>query len=80
MVFTTCTSVSTSTGVGTDCAINIAYNKQYTLCAAGDSGLKKGVRTCRPPEDLCTADPAFSFDMNSATSDVCRRIALALTS
>ncbi|KAJ6515434.1 hypothetical protein C8R45DRAFT_956505 [Mycena sanguinolenta] len=71
MVFTTCSGVSTSTGVGTDCAINIAYNKQLPLCTTpADSGLKKGVRTCRPPEDLCTADPAFTFDLtNSATND-----------
>ncbi|KAJ7168406.1 hypothetical protein C8R43DRAFT_984269 [Mycena crocata] len=64
MVFSTCSSVSTSTGVGTDCAINIAYNKQLPLCtSSADSGVKKGVRTCRPPEDLCTADPEFKFDL-----------------
>ena len=32
MVFTTCSSVSSSTGVGTGCSINIAYNKQLQLC------------------------------------------------
>ncbi|KAJ7778659.1 hypothetical protein DFH07DRAFT_730793 [Mycena maculata] len=69
MVFTTCSSVSTLTGVGTDCAINIAYNQQLSLCKAGDSGLKKGVRTCRPPEDLCTADPAFKFDLTYSISN-----------
>jgi integrin alpha FG-GAP repeat containing protein 1 len=71
MVFVTCSSVSTSTGVGADCAINIAYNKQLSLCTSGDSGVKKGVRTCRPPEDLCTADPAFTFDLSDrADNDV----------
>ncbi|KAJ7246549.1 hypothetical protein B0H12DRAFT_1203288 [Mycena haematopus] len=71
MVFITCSSVSTSTGVGTDCAINIAYNKQLPLCtSSADSGVQKGVRTCRPPEDLCTADPAFTFDLtNSVDND-----------
>ncbi|KAJ7665373.1 hypothetical protein DFH06DRAFT_311965 [Mycena polygramma] len=65
MVFVTCSSISTSTGVGTDCAINIAYNQQLPLCSSGDSGVKKGVRTCRPPEALCTADPAFKFDLSN---------------
>ncbi|KAJ6570286.1 hypothetical protein DFH09DRAFT_1154556 [Mycena vulgaris] len=69
MVFATCSSVSTSTGVGTDCAINIAYNQQLSLCSTGDSGLKKGVRTCRPPEDLCTADPNFKFDLTSSVDN-----------
>ncbi|KAF8214026.1 hypothetical protein K438DRAFT_1802750 [Mycena galopus ATCC 62051] len=64
MVFITCPSISTSTGVGTDCAINIAYNKQLPLCTT------VGAKNCRPPEDLCTADPAFSFDLtNSADND-----------
>ncbi|KAJ6620330.1 hypothetical protein B0H10DRAFT_2163572 [Mycena sp. CBHHK59/15] len=36
MVFATCSSVSSSTGVGTDCALNIAYNKQLSLCTAFD--------------------------------------------
>ncbi|TFK34872.1 hypothetical protein BDQ12DRAFT_688981 [Crucibulum laeve] len=64
LVFPTCSSVSSSTGLGSDCYINIAYNQQLKLCASTtDSGIKKGVRTCRPPEDLCTADPDFKFDL-----------------
>ncbi|KAJ7368771.1 hypothetical protein DFH08DRAFT_762818 [Mycena albidolilacea] len=75
MVFVTCSSVSTSTGVGADCAMNIAYNKQLSLCTSGDSGVRKGVRTCRPPEDLCTADPAFTFDLSDrADNDAYVRI------
>ncbi|CAK5279256.1 unnamed protein product [Mycena citricolor] len=67
MVFTTCSSVSTSTGIGNDCAINIAYNSQLPLCTAtADSGLNKGVRTCRPPEDLCVSDPSFKFDLSNS--------------
>jgi hypothetical protein len=72
MVFTTCSSVSSSTGVGVDCSINIAYNKQLQLCASStDSGIKKGQQTCRPPEQLCIADPKFSFDLtDSSDNDV----------
>ena len=64
MVFTTCESVSTSTGLGNNCAINIAYNRQIPLCtAAGMTGLKNGQRVCRPPDQLCSADPDFQFDL-----------------
>lgn len=72
MVFTTCASVDSSTGVGGDCAINIAYNKQLQLCTSStDSGIRKGQRTCRPPEQLCIADPTFSFDFTiSKDNDV----------
>ncbi|KAF7352408.1 T-cell immunomodulatory protein [Mycena venus] len=70
MVFITCSSISTSTGVGSDCVINIAYNKQLPLCTTSvDSGVKKGVRTCRPPEDLCTADPTFTFDLTDSADN-----------
>nr|GAT59367.1 predicted protein [Mycena chlorophos] len=58
MVFTTCASVSSSTGVGSDCAINIAYNKQLPLCKS------IGAQGCRPPEALCTADPTFTFNFS----------------
>lgn len=65
MVFPTCSRVSSSTGLGTDCYINIAYNQQLKLCSSStDSGLKKGVRTCRPHDDLCTADPSFKFNLS----------------
>ncbi|KAK7062132.1 T-cell immunomodulatory protein [Favolaschia claudopus] len=69
MVFVTCSSVSTSSGVGSDCAINIAYNKQLPLCTAGELAVKKGQRVCRPPENLCTADPVFKFDLSNAGSN-----------
>ncbi|KAJ7221636.1 hypothetical protein GGX14DRAFT_514588 [Mycena pura] len=74
MIFTTCSSVSTSTGVGSDCVINIAYNKQLPLCKPGQV-FEKGVKTCRPPDDLCTADPTFSFDLTySVDNDAYVRI------
>lgn len=65
MVFPTCSRVSSSTGLGTDCYINIAYNQQLKLCSSStDSGLNQGVRTCRPHDDLCTADPSFKFNLS----------------
>ncbi|KAJ3514179.1 hypothetical protein NLJ89_g2518 [Agrocybe chaxingu] len=65
LIFPTCSSVSPSTGVGSDCYINIAYNQQLPLCTlTTDSGLRKGVRVCRRPEDLCITDPNFKFDLS----------------
>ncbi|KAI0093714.1 hypothetical protein BDY19DRAFT_881949 [Irpex rosettiformis] len=64
MLFVTCDSVSSYTGVGTGCAVNIAYNKQLPLCSSGSSSIQKGKRVCRSPEELCIADPDFRFDMS----------------
>ncbi|KAF9009509.1 hypothetical protein BDQ17DRAFT_1348231 [Cyathus striatus] len=65
LVFATCSGVSLSTGIGSDCYINIAYNQQLNLCTSTtNSGVKNGVQTCRPPENLCTADPNFKFDLS----------------
>ncbi|KAK7449726.1 hypothetical protein VKT23_013201 [Stygiomarasmius scandens] len=61
LIFPTCRSVSSS-GVGSDCAINIAYNQQLPLCTSHD--IQPGKRTCRSPEDLCVADPNFKFDLS----------------
>ncbi|KII89322.1 hypothetical protein PLICRDRAFT_109686 [Plicaturopsis crispa FD-325 SS-3] len=70
MVFATCSSVSTSTGIGSDCSINIAYNKQLPLCnSATKSNTKNGQRVCRQPEELCTADPNFSFDLREGSGN-----------
>ncbi|KIM87422.1 hypothetical protein PILCRDRAFT_276328 [Piloderma croceum F 1598] len=70
MVFTTCSSVSSSTGVGTDCSINIAYNKQLQLCTSSTVlDIKDGKRTCRPPDLLCSADPNFSFDFTDSSDN-----------
>jgi hypothetical protein len=38
LIFPTCESFSTSTGVGRGCSINIAYNKQKPLCASTSPG------------------------------------------
>ncbi|KAJ7063605.1 hypothetical protein C8F01DRAFT_1133673 [Mycena amicta] len=74
MVFTTCSSVSTSTGVGSNCAINVAYNKQLPLCNGG-LGSSNGAHSCRPPEELCTSDSTFTFDLSPrADNDYFSRI------
>lgn len=66
IVILTCGSVSSTTGVGNDCAINIAYNYQIPLCTnTADNGIHSGKRTCRPPQDLCTADPNFRLSFTS---------------
>ena len=73
MVFATCTSVSRSTGLGNDCYLNVAYNKQLPLCASTASpSFRNGQRVCRAPEELCTADPNFTFDLSDRPgNDVC---------
>lgn len=59
MIFPTCSSFSTRTGIGNDCSINIAYNKQIPLCSTTSLA---GSDSCRDPQILCSADPSFSFD------------------
>jgi len=74
LIFPTCESFSTSTGIGRGCSINIAYNKQKPLCAstspgAGSFGPEKN---CRSPDALCVADPDFEFNFQSSPEgDVC---------
>ncbi|KAG9318236.1 hypothetical protein JVU11DRAFT_317 [Chiua virens] len=67
MVFPTCSSVSSRSGVGSGCLINIAYNKQIPVCPSASSQTtdKQGNRLCRPPEALCIADPNFGFDLST---------------
>ncbi|KAI0628726.1 hypothetical protein C8Q77DRAFT_1067117 [Trametes polyzona] len=79
MLFATCASVSSSTGIGSMCSINIAYNKQLPLCSSTTaSSVQNGKRVCRPPDDLCTADPNFKFDLSErADNDAFVRILLS---
>ncbi|KAI0373228.1 hypothetical protein BV20DRAFT_938200 [Pilatotrama ljubarskyi] len=79
MLFATCASVSSSTGIGSTCSINIAYNKQLPLCTSSTtSTVHNGKRVCRPPDDLCTADPNFQFDLSDrADNDAFVRIPLS---
>ena len=64
MVFPSCSRVSSSSGIGTDCYINIAYNQQLPLCnfRAGSTA-DSGNKSCRSPNQLCVADPEFKFDL-----------------
>jgi integrin alpha FG-GAP repeat containing protein 1 len=65
MLFTTCDSVSSYSGIGQGCSINIAYNKQLPLCASATTpSVKNGQMVCRTPQALCTADQDFKFDLN----------------
>ncbi|KAL7421858.1 hypothetical protein Q5752_003629 [Cryptotrichosporon argae] len=68
VVFPTCERVSSSSGVGTKCSINIAYNKQVPICSSEGSRLvTDGKLQCRGWGELCQADDSFdySFDDDS---------------
>ncbi|KZT59740.1 integrin alpha N-terminal domain-containing protein, partial [Calocera cornea HHB12733] len=67
LVFPTCASVNSDTGVGTSCAINIAYNKQLPICA-GSTGVifSHRVGSCRLPTELCIEDINFDFDFTDS--------------
>ncbi|PCH38397.1 integrin alpha N-terminal domain-containing protein [Wolfiporia cocos MD-104 SS10] len=70
MVFPTCSSVAPGTGIGASCYINIAYNKQLPLCASATaSSVQNGKQICRRPEQLCTADPDFRFDLSDRSDN-----------
>lgn len=79
LLITTCSSVSPSTGLGTGCSLNIAYNKQLPLCASPSSSFwsslgqndtaTDGKKVCRKPEELCTADPHFEFAFEGPVRD-----------
>jgi integrin alpha FG-GAP repeat containing protein 1 len=71
MLITTCPYVSRNTGLGTDCEINIAYNKQLSLCASStDTGFDQHRnRVCRPHYELCTGDEGFKFDLRDEASN-----------
>ncbi|KAI0713583.1 integrin alpha N-terminal domain-containing protein [Earliella scabrosa] len=76
MLFVSCSSVSPATGVGSTCSINIAYNKQLPLCeSSSQQSVVNGKRICRPPDDLCTPDQDFKFDLSArADNDAFVRI------
>jgi len=67
MLFPSCAHVDSSTGTGTDCFINVAYNQQVGLCpSTTNSGFSNGVRICRRPMDLCVADTFFRFNLTDS--------------
>src|SRR5216683_2466066 len=68
LLITTCTSVSQSTRLGSNCALNIAYNTQLPLCPSSSSFPLTSNPTantpCQSPAKLCIADPHFSFSFS----------------
>ncbi|ORY34008.1 hypothetical protein BCR39DRAFT_518106 [Naematelia encephala] len=72
IVFPTCSRRSATSGIGQECELNIAYNKQVPICSGeqavftgGDA--ESGTLKCRGWSDLCIADDRFEleFDMSS---------------
>ena len=78
MVFTTCSYVSSSSGVGSGCILNIAYNKQLPVCSSTTSSSvnKQGERICRSPVDLCIADPEFHYNLSKSPDNDVRVFSL----
>ena len=68
LLITTCSSVSQSSGLGSNCALNIAYNTQLPLCASTSSfhlgGDPATAKPCRSPTALCIADAHFSLSFS----------------
>ena len=70
IIFPTCSRHSSSTGVGHDCNINIAYNQQIPTCSSEASKMDSdGKISCRGHGDMCQSDADYAFDF-SAGSDV----------
>lgn len=68
IVFPTCARRTTSTGIGYDCKINIAYNKQIPICSSEASKLdNNGKLTCRGYGELCQSDPDYAFDFGAGS-------------
>lgn len=70
--------MSSTSGLGKDCAIHIAYNSQFSLCTPkSPEGAK-----CRSASNLCTADPDFAFDLSAVSTvspPLCLRLMISLT-
>lgn len=74
MVFPTCKSIDSGSGIGRNCYLNIVYNKQRPLCKSSPDFQKKN--DCRLPGNLCTKDPDFHFDFSEDNNDGFVRIDL----
>ncbi|CAK9786351.1 hypothetical protein CC85DRAFT_284969 [Cutaneotrichosporon oleaginosum] len=62
LIFSTCSKAKITTGLGDNCKIHVAYNKQARLCDTKSSQFAAGGRLiCRGYEELCSADPHFDF-------------------
>ncbi|KAG8716700.1 hypothetical protein FRC09_015339, partial [Ceratobasidium sp. 395] len=62
LVFPVCASYSSITGIGLDCEIHVAYNKQVPLCSG--TGVGGGNGKCRELGALCVKDDGFVFDLD----------------
>jgi integrin alpha FG-GAP repeat containing protein 1 len=66
IIFPTCSRHSSSTGLGHDCSINIAYNQQIPTCSSEASKFgSDGRLSCRGHGDMCRSDPDYAFDFAS---------------
>jgi integrin alpha FG-GAP repeat containing protein 1 len=66
IIFPTCFRHSSSTGLGHDCSINIAFNQQVPTCSSESSKFgADGKITCRGHGDMCRSDPDYAFDFAS---------------
>lgn len=65
IIFPTCARQSSSAGTGSECSLNIAYNRQAPVCSgiasewSGADG--SGQLKCRGYGELCVADDGFEF-------------------
>ena len=67
IIFPTCSRQSSTTGLGHDCSINIAYNRQIPTCSSEGSKFNAdGKITCRGHGDMCQSDPEYSFDFTDS--------------
>jgi integrin alpha FG-GAP repeat containing protein 1 len=70
IIFPTCARQSNSAGTGSDCSINIAYNRQVPICSGLNSettnngAAEQGKLSCRGWGELCVSDPDFSFSFD----------------
>ncbi|WWC70229.1 uncharacterized protein I206_104179 [Kwoniella pini CBS 10737] len=70
IIFPTCAQQSKSTGIGTECNLNVAYNKQVPICSTEVSqSTKEGALRCRGWGELCTPDDNFQFTFDSSDPD-----------
>lgn len=66
IIFPSCARRTTSSGIGYDCSINIAYNKQIPTCSSeGSKSDGKSKLACRGHGDMCQSDPDYAFDFGN---------------
>ncbi|WVN88253.1 uncharacterized protein L203_103454 [Cryptococcus depauperatus CBS 7841] len=66
IVFPTCSRRSESSGLGSNCNINIVYNKQASLCSTETSQWNQDeLLKCRGWGDMCISDEKFEFSFDA---------------